>query len=69
MYFASSILTIISLIAFATFNYIVATKELDNNIESGLKWASLGAACLLVFAVQVLLLYIDITGHFSLEPV
>ena len=53
MYFASSILTIISLIAFATFNYIVATQELDNNLESGLKWASLGAACLLVFAVQV----------------
>jgi hypothetical protein len=53
MYFVSSILSIVSLIAFATFNYLVASRELDPHIETGLKWASLGAACTLVFAVQV----------------
>ena len=38
------------------FNYIVAKKELEPGLETGLKWASLGAACTLVFAVQVQLL-------------
>ena len=53
MYFVSSIMSILSLIAFGTMNYLVAVKELDKDVESVLKWASLGAACTLVFAVQV----------------
>ena len=56
MYFVSSILSIVSLIAFGVFNFIVAKKELEPGLETGLKWASLGAACTLVFAVQVQLL-------------
>ena len=63
MYFVSSLLSIFSLVVFATCNYIVATKELDDHIESGLKWASLGAACLLVFAVQVKLFKIVYNVH------
>ena len=53
MYFVSSILSILSLIAFGTMGYIMATWELDKAVETALKWSSLGAACTLVFAVQV----------------
>ncbi len=48
-----SIMSIVSLVTFGTLNYIIAVRELDATLETGLKWASLGAACTLVFAVQV----------------
>ncbi len=35
MYFVSSFLSILSLLAFATFNYIVANKVLHPDIETG----------------------------------
>jgi hypothetical protein len=46
-------MSIVSLVTFGTFNYIIAFRKLDATLETGLKWASLGAACTLVFAVQV----------------
>jgi len=49
----SSILSILSLIAFGAMSYIVDNWTLEKGVETGLKWASLGAACTLVFAVQV----------------
>ena len=53
MYFVSSILSIVSLVAFGVFNYTVTKYVLDPAVATGLKWSSLGAACSLIFAVQV----------------
>ena len=53
MYFVSSILSIVSLLAFATFTNILSSHDLSPESTQGLRWASIGASCLLIFSVQV----------------
>ena len=53
MYFLSCAMTVTSLLAFATFNYFLDEVELEKPVSTGLKWSSLAAAAILVFAVQL----------------
>ena len=53
MYFLSCAVTVASLLAFATFNYFLDEVELEKPVSTGLKWSSLAAAAILVFAVQL----------------
>ena len=55
MYFLSAILTLMSLVSFATCNLLVQNHYFQNSFISvvDLKWASLVTACLLVFSVQL----------------
>ena len=54
MYFLSAILTLISLVSFATCNLLVQNHYFqDTGYVVDLKWASLVTACLLVFSVQL----------------
>jgi SP family facilitated glucose transporter-like MFS transporter 8 len=54
MYFISIILTILCLITFSSFSYLISSPEsLSIENVSVLKWASLVSACLLVFSVQL----------------
>ena len=54
MYFLSAILTLISLVSFATCNLLVQKQYFqDTWYVIDLKWASLVTACLLVFSVQL----------------
>lgn len=56
MYMTSAMLCVLSLVGFATCNYLIIHKlelNLTDNLLVSLKWASLVTACLLVFAVQL----------------
>ena len=53
MYFVSCFLTVTSLLAFATFNFCLDEVELEKPVSVGLRWSSLAAAGILVFAVQL----------------
>jgi hypothetical protein len=54
MYFISCFMTIASLLAFATFNYLLLeVGGLSKPVSTGFKWSSLAAAGMLVFAVQL----------------
>jgi len=54
MYFISITLTILCLITFSSFSYLISNPEsLSIENVSVLKWASLVSACLLVFSVQL----------------
>ena len=52
MYFLSAFLTLLSLVSFATCNFLVQKRYFTNEVVD-LKWASLVTACLLVFSVQL----------------
>jgi len=55
MYFLSAIMTLLSLVSFATCNLLLQNHSFENNFfyVVDLKWASLVTACLLVFSVQL----------------
>jgi len=54
MYFVSIILTIISLITFSTFSYLIYHPQIMSYSPLSIfQWASLVSACLLVFSVQL----------------
>jgi len=54
MYFISCFMTIASLLAFATFNYLLLeVGGLSKPVSTRFKWSSLAAAGMLVFAVQL----------------
>lgn len=53
MYFLSAILSILSLLSFATCSLLVNGYHINSVGVIDLKWASLVTACLLVFSVQV----------------
>ena len=52
MYFTSMILTIISLLLFSTFSYLISTSGRQERVSS-LQWGSLLSSCLLVISVQL----------------
>ena len=54
MYFVSAAATTLSIVAFATCNFLVSNVEdLSVTLEAALNWASLATACALVFSVQL----------------
>ena len=56
MYFTSLILTIICLLLFSTFSYLISSHMLQDMVEGGvfsLQVASLLSSCLLVISVQL----------------
>ena len=54
MYFVSAAATTLSIVAFATCNFLVSNvDDLSETLEAALNWASLATACALVFSVQL----------------
>jgi hypothetical protein len=53
MYFASCLMTILSLVGVASFNFVLQNFDLEPDISTALKWLTLTSAGSLVFAVQL----------------
>ncbi len=53
MYFASCLMTILSLLGVASFNFVLQNFDLEPDVSTALKWLTLTSAGSLVFAVQL----------------
>lgn len=53
MYFFSATATTVSILCFATCNFVVSHYATSETVHTALNWASLATACALVFSVQL----------------